>query len=181
MKNLIISEKSIFELAFESNPDEEELYLIQRIAYHDWISDFNDIMVPLFIIYATAHSIAPSVKTVKRSVLELGNNKKNGFELDKGKVRSRMRAVTREAAKIVGISVFRKERHRILKNLQKVNIDPEKLISGKDYLFPVMKVRLQKEFRCNGDGPQIATRLARYFEPSIEPYLKRTVKRIIES
>jgi hypothetical protein len=131
----------------------------------------------LFTVYAAANEVASSVKTTSLPVMPLTVTNADGvISFCPIKVGARVRAVVREATKIAGVKQFRTARVAATKRASTLTID--QIVSGKDYLFPLIWHQMRRLLGYNGNKDQFRIHLAKEFLPSFEPGLARRIREI---
>ena len=174
-ENLIITNRSILELGSETEPNTPPDQLEQRLDFPHWISTTTRGLLSLFILYGVARRLSPTVQTIGFNVHQLCTSTAHGLVLSNEKVRSRMRSLIRKVlqhSNLVSVRAVRKE-----VQLRASRYNPrEYVISGKDYLFPLLRAKLRSEVNCREASDNIKVRLARHYDVAREPFLARRLR-----
>lgn len=173
VENLLVHRNSLVEIGVDSSPLLSQSDIDALLDYSSLIGAFEPKLRSLFIIYATAYQVAPSVQTVGHSVMHLTRSTRSSITLDEGKIGHRVRQVVREACKLVKVAAFRKARKSIQDRAETLRF--EECVSGKDYLFPLIWVQLRKRCGYRGSQNHLKIQLAKEYHPTFEPFLARRI------
>ena len=176
-ENLIITERAAIEIASEAEPNTPPAQLAQRLGYPNWITVTTKSLLSLFILYGIARKLAPELMTVGFNVHSLCTQTAGSPVLSGAKIRARMRSVFRQM-------LGRSDQRAI--NIARLEIETrangynpsDYIISGKDYLLPLLRAKLGAEVRLRGNVDELKVRLARHYDVAREPFLARRLRRI---
>ena len=172
IENLLIQEHSLIQIGISSQPQMTEQQIAHRLNFSDWYSSTYHKLRGLFAVYATAHALAPSLRTSSLPISELYVNQgQRPPLLSTEKIQRRAIAVARQVCSLVGqVSFnahFRAVRNRI------VGLDAAKVVSGKSYLLPFLLIRLTKLLSYREGIETLKVRLAENWRPELDPWLAR--------
>lgn len=154
---------------------EDHRTLALRLNLSEWEGQIAKWLVKLFIVYAIAHFEKVGVPTVTFSVMRLVADQRP-YLLDPQKLRKRYGALLKELYAKIGHPRFLAERRRIATHLRQRNFDWKQIVSGKDYLLPLLHKRC--ELLCSFKGPSrvLLARLSRHTDFSAEPNFRRAIR-----
>lgn len=178
VENLLISNCAIVELAseIESNTPPDQLDL--RLKHRSWLSENSESLKSLFVAYGVSAKLELNIPSISFNVHRLCVRTTGGAEiLSASKIRSRMRSFCRQCIAVIGLPAFRAERARIAGRVTGFP-NPDHMISGKDYLLPLLQARLRSEIKFTGGIDELRVRLARHYEVGQEPFLARRLRSV---
>jgi hypothetical protein len=176
-ENLVISDKAVLELASESDSNTPPYILATKIDHPKWISTTTNALLSLFVLYAVARKLCPSLITIGFNVHQMCDHKRGGPILSGAKVRARMRALFREMLSSKTLLVLRAARRQVAVNAQQYS-RADCLVSGKDYLCPLLRAHLKLKANFRGNVEDLKVRLARHYDPRNEEFLARRLRAI---
>ncbi|NWA06916.1 DUF4435 domain-containing protein [Pseudomonas gingeri] len=141
IENLIMDPSAIHAVIDEEDPIRTELDLIQAFDYDGWKTLNKSKLKDLFIEYAISRVLNPSEPTISYEVKNLVSGS-DGC-IDDVKLATRLADLASKAIAKVGEENYRVTRDRILLEYGKSQLDDLDFVSGKDYLFPLLKTRLR--------------------------------------
>lgn len=174
IENLLMDEDCLVAVGLEQQPRKPERVLRNEFAFQQLINDLNANLTPLFVAYAATFKLDSTIQTTGFPVRKLITNTPQGPHIDPIKVRRRVVSLYLKLSKSVGVEKVRKERSRISKNAAKNTI--ERIVSGKDYILPIVFLRFQAIFGYGRGDEHFKVALARSFSPLADPYFARKVR-----
>ena len=158
VENYLFSEDAITQTAYEEEGDMEILDIKQGLQFDNWLSENENLLLELFIIYAICFKHIPSEQTVGFKVSKLCSS--NSGIVCPVKINER-----KEALKVKLINYFGEERLNIEIDLIKERIKEKdkkvlRYVSGKDYLLPLLITKLQSFLKFPSNSTAIKIRLA---------------------
>lgn len=124
-----------------------------RIDYGGWLSSVLAQLLELFAAFATVHERNPGVPTIAIGVGNLCVQTSQGTTLDRTKVK----AARDEALAAAGVAIdptVMERYEQILMRIQRM-AEPDRAISGKDFLFPLL------HFHLNSLGMRLRKKILR--------------------
>jgi hypothetical protein len=178
IENLLISNEAVLAIAVETltnvSPDK-----IEPILDHEtWMHNTYSSLLPLFIIYAVAVMLSPEIATTGFNVFKLCIQSKDGPILAESKIRSRMRSVIREVLKHAKLDTVRKLRQEVQTRAKQYREGD--VLSGKDYLLPLLFARLRAVIKFHGSMEEFKVRLAARYDVACEPFLARRLRSVAQ-
>jgi hypothetical protein len=173
LENLLIHESAVIAIGLAWQPKKTEAQLSARFDFKGWKRRTVQRLLPLFVAYGIARKLEPSIQTVGYPVQRLFIDTPDGPEVCPRKARSRIWEVMRAVKAAVGLGALRAAKQDI--RLRVRRISEEQAISGKDYLLPLLHLRLCKVFGFKGGHEQLKVALAAAWDRHREPWLARRI------
>ncbi|WP_417020904.1 DUF4435 domain-containing protein [Candidatus Phyllobacterium onerii] len=170
-ENIIVREQSLVEIGLDCSVTASRHAVATKLDYQNLIETYEHLLRELFIVYAATHLICSKIQTVGISIMEFTSNNL----IDPKKIRKRMSDVIRQVrreGKSLEFSVMRKEARTRASSLPL-----EMIVSGKDYIFPIVYVHMRSKFSFRGNQEQLKVLLAREFQPLYSPHLSLAIRR----
>ena len=174
-ENLLITEESLTELAFECALNEEKGVLRGKVDFGAHMTMLERAFLPLFVLYAIAHKLQIGVPTVAYKVHRL-LDKSNDCLPSASKVRARMRDLRRTIIKKVGRQQYLVTRNEIVTRFRASKVASHKVVSGKDYLLPLFHAKARTLFKLKDSVEHVKPRLARYTDLDVDSVLLAAVR-----
>ncbi|WP_398494905.1 DUF4435 domain-containing protein [Variovorax sp.] len=158
IENLLMCGKGASTILMEEAMLSEE-NATTTLNYHSWLNSIKNPLIDLFAVFSVAHELNPSMQTVAETVGPLCRSAiKNNPQLDEEKVSTKIKSILEtlekdnEKNEIANLLQKRKAQISLMK-------DPTRIISGKDYLLPLLNFHLQSK-GCKIKKTQLRFRLA---------------------
>ena len=177
IENILLRPESMLEVGVDARPMCTKEDIENLMDYPSFLGDHEAKLTTLFIAYATAHKVAPNLKTTSYSVMKLTTQVGGCPTLNANKIDHRIMQIVREASRIVGVRAFKSVRREVQRTSLTLNLD--QIVSGKDYLFPLVWVRLRSTCGYSGSMEQLKIHLAREHSPKYEPWFARRLQSFI--
>lgn len=174
VENLLMSKEALVQIGMEYKPKLTEAQIANDIDYDALSEELEQHFRPLFQVYALAHILVRRLETVGHPMNSLLEARSTGAIIDGSKVRTRMVNLCRRLIKDVGPSAVRKTYDSIVCTSAKLPI--EQIVSGKDYVLPYALIRLKARCGYGASSEPFKVALARNYDPSREPYLRRRIR-----
>lgn len=159
IENLLIDRDSAIKVLFEEDKHREEEELNAVFDFHAWIASNDCHLTDLFIEYALMRLFLPSEVSVSYNICQLlsGNN---GC-IDPVKVTDRISVLREKMIKKAGKDEYLYERNEIVKRIATLGDNPSLVVcSGKDYLLPLLNLRLRSVTKIKCTSESLKLRLA---------------------
>lgn len=180
MENLVVTERGIIEVAIECAVDESESSLVARISFNDRKTFIVRTLLPLFQHYAVVSRLDLDIDTVSYSVVRLCERKEDVEVLCPRLVACRVRNVRRQIVEKVGWEAYRRTLGQV-RQASGMQPDQSRLISGKDYLLPLVHAYLRSSLKLRDSFDGLRVRLARHFTPVQESSLRDFLLKALSS
>ncbi|MGV1823767.1 DUF4435 domain-containing protein [Agrobacterium vitis] len=169
VENLLLKNNSIADVAFTNCTNTNIDQLKDRIDSS--LGGHEPMIRALFGVYAASEYLKSGVPSVSFGVYRFLSKINGVYELDISKLRARIISFTREVISKVGSLKFSKARKRIFERIKNINI--HKIVSGKDFLLPLVWQRIQcfKDFSCKIEVFKV--HLAAHLHVSQDHHLRR--------
>lgn len=127
----------------------------------------------LFVVYATCEKLKTGIKTVANGVYPFLTKVQGVTILDEAKLWRKITELTKQAIQLKGALIFSRERKKIA--VREATLPLEKVVSGKDFIFPFIWTKLKeiKDFLIHLEHFKV--HLARSYHPSRDPLLRRCI------
>ena len=159
IENYLIDQVAVVEIAFEEHPNASLEDLLGVFQFEEWIWKLRRPLIRLFALYAVAWKYKRSLETVGYNVRLLV---KNGLgELNYTKVKAREVELENELLGVLLKKDLRQEKSRYIRSMRACGMCPvRKFASGKDYLFPLLLMRLRSIAKIRAENVVLKNRLA---------------------
>jgi hypothetical protein len=158
IENILLDACAIHDLLNEEDPIQLKHDLIKNFDFEPWLADICPLLVKLFVEYALSSKLNPTQQTVAYPVSNL-ISAGNGM-LDEQKVNQRIEAIRAFSIAFVGEESYEHAKSQVLKRLEQNSLDNMKFISGKDYVFPLLKIRFRSTIKSKISDLNLKLRLA---------------------
>ncbi len=174
-ENLVVSDQSLIEVAYECNPNESKEALRERLAFDDFSNEIQVRLFSLLVTYLAAHILDNTIQTISYNVTQLIVEHGGQVEVSPAKVEARIHEITLRLEASVG-----KERLQSVVEAAKqaLNDAPQpifRLLSGKTYVIPLVFHFLHRKASYRGSARELVVRLARHCELDIDVGLQDAV------
>ncbi len=170
-ENLLISNDNIADVALDCTSTTSLKEITGKTDLEGEILKPISALRNLFVVYATAFELKSGQKTVGFSVQNLLTSSPSSVQLCELKIRKRYIDVLRTLCRSHTVDVVRSKRKAIARNAKSLNL--HQVVSGKDYILPVVLLHLKRTYGYKGTVDQLRGRLSKNFSPTMEPYLAR--------
>ena len=159
IENFLIDEEAAIELLYQEDPTNSRDALRGALVFSKWLTQVCNQLVRLFARYAVAHAWQSEVQTVGFKIKYLVQNESG--EIDHVKVRQRSRQVEEYLNRMREKKEVRLQIANNLRFMRRCGCSPvKKFVSGKDYLLPLMLIRLNNITKLRSHQRVIKNRLA---------------------
>ncbi|WP_426101771.1 DUF4435 domain-containing protein [Pseudomonas sp. PSPC3-3] len=159
IENLMVDPLALHTVMDEEDPVRAESDLIDAFDYEGWSALNKSKLKDLFIEYAISRVLNPSEPTISYEVKHLVSGS-DGC-IDDVKLAARLADLAGKAIGKVGEDNYRVTREKILLEHAKSQLDDLDFVSGKDYLFPLLKTRLRSTVRTLMSDLNLKVRLSK--------------------
>jgi hypothetical protein len=178
IENLLLDETALVEVAFESHADATKSVLAQTLKLPQRLDRIARFLKPLFEVYAAAYMHGASIQTVGFSVVRLLHDERDPDSLSVDKLAARCRQVRSHLFSQFGYPAVKST----LATIRSISRGPgysSRLVSGKDYLLPLIYMLLQRRCDFRDSKKSLCVRLAQWFRPDTCPALAAAVLSLI--
>ena len=138
----------------------------ERFSWEEWLGSFEKELIELFVIFATAFKLKPSIKTTSRGVHSIIKNiRKSVPVIDHEKLQSVKDEVKTELNNDFGEDTVKSEMVSIY-NWVEVNNFGINIVSGKDFLLPLLSFKIKEICGLDMKTESRNFRLAKYCDLS---------------
>lgn len=143
IENYLINEEAIVQVLYENSGELDRKEINRRLQFKTWLHKHSKALIELFITFACAKKLCPSLATVSLGLSQMLQNTSKGPILDIDKVnyvRNQIRTQLISLSSEKTIKEYEKKLH------SKWNYSPETvctIVSGKDYLLPMVIFKMK--------------------------------------
>lgn len=168
IENILLNEDAIIDLLAEEDPIKSFANIKSNFNYSDWYQKNVDLLFDLFLEYSISFELNQDKQTVAFPVNKLVTDGNGNLNIDK--VKSRIEELKNEAIEKVGEEIYNNTRTKFIENFNSIEIPKENIVSGKDYLLPLLKTRGKSIVKTKLPDINLKQRLAR--KCNIMPIIK---------
>jgi hypothetical protein len=159
VENILCDQDAILTIMDEEEPVKSLDDLEGLFNYQEWLLNNEDKLFSLFVEYAISMTLNPQEQTVAFKVSDLVSCNKG--ELDNTKLFNRTEALKQMAIACSSLEAYESTRNEILTNFELSRLNKLDVISGKDYLFPLLKTRAKSLVKTKISDLNFKLRLAK--------------------
>lgn len=159
IENFLIEESALISIVHDDDPLNDQSQIKENINIQEWIVGNENHLFDLFVLYSIIIKFKLGIPNVQFGVNKLCTNS-TGIVCSE-KVRQRIETLKVE---IMSSKSSLDLEGEILKRKHKLQLAQNKLlkfVSGKDYLFPLLKSRIKSKNKINPDNCSFKIRLAK--------------------
>jgi hypothetical protein len=158
IENLLIDPKAIVEFMYEEDVRSNRDELEKTLAFEEWLLDLGGLL-GLFVMYSMVHERNANIETVQYKVHRLLSS--DGETLDMSAIENRKIGLMAELAMNFPKEDWNTRAYQMEKSLVERGINNIRIVvSGKDYLLPLLILRLRRLIRGRWSNESLVIRLA---------------------
>jgi hypothetical protein len=157
IENTLVCENASIEFLVDEDPTRDYQEINTALEFSKWIEHNENHLINLFTIYALSMEMTPELPTVSLKVNEFINDDTGLVDLNK--INSRIEERRNQIISRVGRPAFEQKSNQI-KSIIDVNAHKMKFISGKDYLLPLLQMRMRKVVKFTSTSISFRHRLS---------------------
>lgn len=166
IENVLIDQSAIIEVLYEEDPSSEHDDLETAFDFESWLQTLDQPLKELFVDYALCKEASPDIETVAFKVSQLVSS--GDGMLDSAKLRSRVQSIETEILKVISSQKYAERKQAIIDTLKARSLfDVRKIVSGKHYLLPLIRMRMRNIAKIRADNESLNIRLAKYCDTSV--------------
>jgi hypothetical protein len=175
VENLLTKNTSVTEAAFNCCTGTNYATLQNKL--NNLFSGLEILVRRLFVVYATCTHLGTGLRTVANGIYPYITKINGRSNLDEHKLRRAITTLVRDAIIAKGALAFSSARRKIQERERTLPL--EKVVSGKDFIFPLIWVKLKeiKDFSVHLDHFKV--HLANAFDPASDLTLKRRLAEMV--
>lgn len=159
VENILCDHNALLTVMDEEEPVKSLENLEGLFNYQEWLLNNEDRLFSLFVEYAISMVLNPQEQTVAFKVSDLVSSNKG--ELDDGKLAVRIDALKQMTIESTNLEAYKSARNEILANFELSGLNKLDVVSGKDYLFPLLKTRAKSLVKTKVSDLNFKLRLAK--------------------
>lgn len=164
IENFIWDEESLLDILDEEDCKLSAAELKQKMDYKGWWERTVVALQPLFIIFAAAHGLKSGIATVSRGMKSICLDSTG--EVDVAKSSALSNEIHQQLTTQFGEEAVEKEVERIKGNIQNDKCFLSTYVSGKDFLLPLLFLRMRTITSTRSSALNLKMRLCRKTNPS---------------
>lgn len=158
IENILCCRNAFHKILDEEHPTKNLEELISKFDFDEWTKNNEEKLFYLFIEYATAMSLAPEIPTISYKISDLIHDKYGN--LCSLKTDSRIKSIKTKVIEKVGENEYNKKQNEHIENFNSKGISKLDIVSGKDYIFPLLKIRFRSTVKTNTTDAILKLRLS---------------------
>jgi len=158
IENYLVDEQAIVSVINEEDLEKQAPEIKSEFDFGYWVRSNEHELFELFVLYALAKKVCPEFPTVSYSVSKLVSS--NHGIVDFAKVEERKNEVKKSLLEIVDSNLLRDQCRDALNMTCQHFGDKLRYISGKDYLLPLILMRMRWITKLRADNEVIKLRLS---------------------
>lgn len=158
IENYLMDENAIVEVLREEDLEKSASHIKNQLEFTKWVQKNEPLLCDLFVVYAITQTVCPSCLTVAFPINRLVSSDE-GF-IDESKVVSRLEQVKQTILNKISEAEFKAKKRFVVSNTEKSTDGKLRFISGKDYLLPLILLRMKKITKFRAENSVIKQRLA---------------------
>lgn len=159
VENVLCDNESLLTIMDEEDPERDLYKLDVLFDYNKWFVSNEGKLFSLFIEYGVSMLLNPQETTVGFKVSDLVSCNKG--ELDEGKLLKRIEGLRDSSILNSSFNEYKEVRSKVLQNFECSGLNKLDVVSGKDYLFPLLKTRAKSIVRTKIPDLNFKIRLAK--------------------
>lgn len=162
IENILICEHALTQLMVEEDPEREYDELKKILDFPTWVKD-NQPLLNLFVFYAICFKHCPEIKTVSCKLKDFISS--DSGVVDELKIKNKINELQGHITNKIGEESFKQEielYHQVIEN----NNSLTKFVSAKDYLLPLLFLRIRKNIKTTAQNLNLKYRASLYCDIS---------------
>lgn len=159
IENILCDHESIIEVLDEEESCRNIQDLRNNFNYQDWELRNKDKLFKLFIEYAISKILNPQKKTVAFKVSNLVSCDQGA--IDDTKLQCRIDDIRNSIISVSSQEIYDSTRAKVLSSFESSSITELSTVSGKDYLFPLLKTRAKSTVKTKISDINFKQRIAK--------------------
>lgn len=159
IENLLCDHEAIIDVLDEEEPVIARDQIVEMFDYYDWVDKNCELLFQIFIEYSALFKIDPTVKTVAFPVRNFVTSEKGN--LSREKVFKRIEDLRAHSISIVGGTQYEVVRNEMISQFRDEPSEKLRIVSGKDYLFPLLKMRAKSIVKTKMSDINFKQRIAK--------------------
>lgn len=159
IENLLMDGTALNAILDEEDPTQSEEELAEKYSVNQWAENNEAKLLELFVEYAVSNKLNPAEPTISFQVKNLVSS--NDGQIDDAKLRARLDDLKQKTINAASESIYHTTRQSILSSFHASNLSPLDVVSGKDYIFPLLKTRFRSLVKTNMTDSNFKLRLAK--------------------
>ncbi|MFL0427817.1 DUF4435 domain-containing protein [Moraxella sp. 179-F 1C4 NHS] len=159
LENILCDVNALVNILDDEDSNKTYIEIVKDFDYNDWLVKNEEKLFELFIEYKVAKILYPELATVSFDVTYLLSC--NRGVLEENKFQQRIQFVKNSVITIAGYSQYISTRNEVVEEFNNSLANKLSIVSGKDYILPLLKKRAQSSAKMNITNPSLMNRLAK--------------------
>lgn len=159
IENILCDHEAIVDVLDEEDPTNERKVIADSFDYESWVKTNCNLLFDLFVEYAISFHVNPSIQTVSYPINRLVASEKGNVSREK--IEKRIDEIKAESILVLGEGPYFEMRTELVEKCTEGNKEKLKVVSGKDYLFPLLKMRAKSVVRTKISDINLKQRIAK--------------------
>lgn len=160
IENILVNKDAVTEILYEELGGECRKVAEELMDWDSFISDIEEKLVPLFVVYAAVNSLHPSIKTVRRGLGKVCCSIDGSRAISEDRLEVEINAIKTEALQHIDSNLLSDQIHRVDERVNCLE-DKTAIVSGKDYILPLLIDRMRMLCKHHIDQKSVCFRLAK--------------------
>ncbi|MEM5528055.1 DUF4435 domain-containing protein [Gammaproteobacteria bacterium AS21] len=159
VENVLCDPNALLYLLDEEEPVKDINELYSLLNYENWLQENENKLFSLFVEYAISMFLNPQEQTVAFKVSDLVSGNKG--DINETKLSTRIDSLKELVIAKSSQEEYESIKHQILSSFNESGLNKLDVISGKDYLFPLLKTRAKSIVKTSISDINFKLRLAK--------------------
>ncbi|WP_286406361.1 DUF4435 domain-containing protein [Myroides marinus] len=160
IENFLIDEDALISIIDDEDPNADSTEIKKNLDYQGWYQNNEEKLVELFIIYAIINQYSLGIKNVQYKVTNLTKDKSGIICLIK--IQEKINNLKKEIREHPGFNFDLDSEISIRRDrISRMNNRLLTFVSAKDYLFPLLKTRIQDKHKFTSNNVSLKLRLVK--------------------
>ncbi|WP_019601998.1 DUF4435 domain-containing protein [Teredinibacter turnerae] len=159
IENILCDHEAIVEILDEEDPVNDRNVIAGLFNYEEWVDNNCDLLFELFIEYAISFEANPTAQTVAYPVNKLVSSEKGNISEEK--IEKRIDEIKTETISVLGQERYEERRKNLIGKFVGGGKEKLSVVSGKDYVFPLLKMRAKSVVKTRISDINLKQRIAK--------------------
>lgn len=160
IENLILDPNAIVDVLDDEDSESRHEELSARLGFDAWRLEMEECFRELFVLFAISHHLELGIKSVSVGYQEFID--RNGTQkIDENRVQDFLNNFKLEIFNKISVEEYERVRLLVEGNIDEVKCFASTYISGKDFLMPLLFLKMKKVVRIKSDNLNLKIRLAK--------------------
>lgn len=177
IENHLLQEEAIIDVCGSMSPEASDDEVRDRLDFRGLMQNCNELLTDLFAAYAVLRQVDSSEKTVSISCKSFFLQSGRNIRYCQRKIRKHLYEMKKSRGKLYDKSL--KEKFKETRYQARI-LGADRVVSGKDYIFPALVINAQKNSGFKGEVEQLKLQIVRSTKYSCDRALKRHIREALK-